>query len=201
MSRSYSLNAQAAAAAGAAQYISATGKYIGKFTRAEIVTSQQGTEGVELDFVTNDGLKANFLQLWTYNAEGKDLPSLKVLNAIMAVLRLRGIEPAQITVTDPRDGAKRATQGFPMLTDKPIGMLLQREEYTKRDGSVGYKFNVVAPFDAQTEMTAGEVLKKATQPEQLAKMVAVLKDKPMKASKRPASSAGGFDDDFDVPFE
>ncbi len=202
MSRNYSLNPQSASEAGAAQYISETGKYIGKFTRAEIVTSRQGTDGIELDFVSHDGLKANYLQLWTFNASGKELPSLKVLNAIMAVFRLKTIEPTKVSVMD-RDGSKRAAEVFQVLMDKPIGLLLQREEYTKADGSSGYKFNIVAPFDAQSELTAGEILKRVTQPEQLAKMVAVLRDKAPRAgavsSFQPAQSAGAFEDD-QIPF-
>lgn len=207
MSRTYSLDPKAAAAAGAAQYISETGKYVGRITRAESVTSRQNTEGIELDFVTDSGLKANFLQLWTYNADGKELPSLKVLSAMMACLRLRNIEPGPIEFTDPSDGQRKTGHGFPMLMNKPIGLLLQREEYKKNDGSIGYKFNVFAPFDARTELTAGEILAQKTAPEQLGKMVANLKDRPMRAragnAQQPAqgNSVGmdAFDDDS-IPF-
>lgn len=201
--RSYNLDPKSAAAAGAANYISETGKYVGTFTRAEIVTSKQGTEGVELSFTDQSGLRCDYLQLWTYNSKGDALPSLKVLNAIMACLRTRVLEPRQITVTK-FDGSIVSTQGFPELMGKPIGVLLQREEYVKGNGDTGYKFNVIAPFEAATELTAGEILTKKTAPEQLAKMVAVLKDRPMqapKAASRQTSSPSSFDNmDDDVPF-
>jgi hypothetical protein len=203
--RSYNLDAKSASSAGVANYISETGKYIGTFTRAECVTSKQGTEGVEFSFTTNDGMRSDYLQLWTYNANGDALPSLKVLNAVMACLRIRTIAPAPITVTR-FDGSTASAHGFPMLTGKPIGVLLQREEYEKSDGSTGYKFNFVAPFEAQTELTAGEILAQKTEPQQLERMVGMLKDKPMKSGGRqhraPAhQSDGGVQAmDDDIPF-
>ena len=187
--RTYNLDPVAASQAGVSNYITETGKYKGKFTRAEIVESKQGTEGVEFTFESSEGLKADYLQLWTYNRDGKALPSLKALNAIMACLRTREMQPTQATISDAK--GTRTAQVFPMLTNKPIGVLLQREEYVKGDGGIGYKFNLVAPFEAQTELTAAEILAKKTQPEQLAKMVSMLKDKPMQ-NARPAKSDNGF---------
>ncbi len=209
MSRSYSLDTKAAAQAGVANYINETGKYIGKFTRAEIVISRQNTEGVEFSFVSDDGLKADYLQLWTYNSKGEGLPSLKALNAIMACMKVKQIEPRQITVTG-HDGTK-TVNGFPDLMNKPIGILLQREEYEKTkvddngDPLIGYKFNLIAPFEASTELTAGEILSRKTEPEQLPRMVAMLKDKPMqKRQQRPAGGGlppSSFDDmGDDIPF-
>jgi hypothetical protein len=63
-----------------------------------------------------------------------------------------------------------------------------------------------APFDAATELTAGEILAKKSQPEQLAKMIAVLKDKPLSGNKANGttavkSSSQSFDNmDDDIPF-
>lgn len=203
--RSYNLDPKSAAAAGAANYISETGKYVGTFTRAEIITSQAKTEGVEFSFVDQSGLRCDYLSLWTYNKDGEPLPSLKALNAIMACLRMRTLEPQPITVVR-HDGATEQATGFPALTGKPIGLLLQREAYLKRNGDEGYKFNLFAPFDSATELTAGEILAKKSQPEQLAKMVAVLKDKPLQANRGASQSTAAkpgqsFDDmDSEIPF-
>jgi hypothetical protein len=203
--RSYNLDPKSAAAAGAANYISETGKYIGTFTRAEIITSRAGTEGVEFSFTDQSGLRCDYLSLWTYNKDGEPLPSLKVLNAIMACLRLRTLDPQPISVTR-HDGTTEQANGFPALTGKPIGVLLQREAYIKNNGDEGYKFNLFAPFDAATELTAGEILAKKSQPEQLAKMIAVLKDKPLSGNKANGttavkSSSQSFDNmDDDIPF-
>lgn len=207
MSRTYKLDTEAASAAGVSNYINETGKYIGKFVRAQSVTSKKNTEGVELDFVADDGRQANYLSLWTHRENGEPLMSFKVLSAIMACLKLRELSSGPITFKD-RDGNQQREEGFPDLCGKPIGVLLQKEEYAKQDGKIGFKFNIIAPFDAQSELTAGEILSRKTRPEQLPKMVAVLRDKPM-AGGRPApsgntgssygsGSVGDMDDD--IPF-
>jgi len=63
-------------------------------------------------------------------------------------------------------------------------------------------------FQAGTELTASEILDKKTKPEQLEKMVATLRHRPLKAPgatpsrQAPAESTGsGFDDMADdLPF-
>jgi hypothetical protein len=202
--RSYDLDPNAAAKAGVSNYITETGKYKGKFTVAESIVSQQNTEGVEFAFQTNDGMTANFLQIWTYNKDGKQLSGFNVLSAIMTCLKIKNIAPISMQVTDFR-GAAKTIQGFPELCNKPIGLLLQKEEYQKNDGGIGFKFNIVAPFEPNLELTAGEILKSKTSAEQLPKMIATLKDRPMQ--KRAVTVAGGtggdagnWTDDPDIPF-
>lgn len=212
MARSYDLNTKSAAAAdNTMSRIDETGKYVGTLTRAEAVTSKQGTEGVEFSFRADDGATADFLTLWTYNRAGDELPSLKVLNAMMTVLRVKTIRPTQGQVEkwdpDSRSREKVAATIFPELTGKRIGLLLQREEYEKQNGDVGSKMNLYSVFDADSELTASEILSRRTQPEVLAKMVATLRDKPLKgrstvtrqATTAPAGNGDAFDDD-DIPF-
>lgn len=201
--RAYDLDPAAAAKAGTSNYIAETGKYVGRFTTVESITSKKGTEGVEFSFVTNDGMTANYLQLWTYNTDGKQLFGFNILSAVMTCLKMKAIAPKPITVTD-YNGATRHAQGFPDLCGKPIGLLLQREEYEKSDGTIGFKFNIAAPFEPVLELTAGEILKQKTAPEQLPKMLAGLKDKPMQARRVPAASGAGNGGmaglDDDIPF-
>jgi hypothetical protein len=211
MARSYDLNTKSAAAAdNTMSRIDETGKYVGTLTRAEAVTSKQGTEGVEFSFRADDGATADFLTLWTYNRAGDELPSLKVLNAMMTVLRAKTISPTPGQVerwdSDSRSRVKAAATIFPELTGKRIGLLLQREEYEKQNGDVGSKMNLYSVFDADSELTASEILSRKTQPEVLAKMVATLRDKPLKSrstATRQAPTAqhtdDGFEDD-DIPF-
>ena len=184
--RSYSLDPRAASDVGTSNFITDTGKYVGRFVRAEAKISKQQTDGIELDFVADDGRRANFLSLWTYTRDGQETYGLKVLSAILACLRLRGIQGGQIHFKD-RDGRPVTGDGFPDLMGKPIGLLLQRANFTKDDGSPGYKFNIFAPFDAKSELTASEILNKAQKPEQLAGMVARLTDR----APRNATQAGG----------
>lgn len=211
MSRTYNLDTkQAAAADNTISRIDETGKYTGTLTRAEAVTSKQGTDGVEFSFRADDGSTADFLTLWTHNSDGDELPSLKALNAIMTVLRVKTITPTPGHVerwdSDSRQRVKAAATIFPELTGKRVGLLLQREEYEKRDGSIGSKMNIFGVFDADSELTASEILARKTQPETLSRMVAALRDKPLKhkignvsapAGSPPQSDAFGDDD---IPF-
>ncbi|MCR4301264.1 MAG: hypothetical protein NUV51_06605 [Sulfuricaulis sp.] len=209
MSRTYTLDTKAATQAdNIVSRIDQTGKYVGTLTRVEIVTSKNETEGVEFSFKADDGATADFLSLWTYNAKGEALPSLKTLNAMMTVARVKSLTPTagQVEKWDSGSGqrGKFAATIFPELTNKRIGLLLQREEYEKRDGSTGAKVNIVGCFDPDSELTASEILARKTEPETLARMAAALRDKPMKSKAATASTpmapAGFGDDDMDIPF-
>lgn len=183
--RSYEHNDDLARQAGASNFIDATGKYKGKIVRAEEVVSKNNTEGVEITFEADDGRVANYLTCWTYNDKGEPLYGLKMLNAILTCARVRGIKPEETTIKDG-DSARKAIV-FPALANKPVGLLLQREGYIKNNGDTGFKFNIYAPFHAQTELTAAEILDGKTAPEALPKILAGLADKPMKAGRQAAS--------------
>lgn len=210
--RTYNLDTQSAKAAdNLVSRIDQTGRYVGTLTRAEAVTSRQDTEGVEFSFKTDDGSTADFLTLWTYNAKGDALPSLKALNAMMTVARVRALTPTKGIVEkwDASAGQRMKMDAtiFPELTNKRMGLLLQREEYEKNNGEIGTKMNIVGCFDPESELTASEILAQKTTPETLAKMVAALKDKPLKNRRSHASASdqygGGVHDDLDpdsIPF-
>ncbi len=206
--RTYDLNPEQAKQAESAR-ITETGKYVGVFTAAYGTESQKHTEGIEFAFKTDDGRTADFLTLWTYNADNKELFGLKVLNALMTCARVKRLAPAAGTIDKWENGqrVKVAAQVFPDLTNKRVGLLLQREEYRKQDGSTGNKFNIVGAFDAESEMTASEILAKASKPEKLAGMVASLRDKLLVGggsagshSSAPAENGGGGFPDDDIPF-
>lgn len=202
--RSYDLNPEAAKQAEQGR-ITETGKYAGTFTRAEAVTSKKNTEGIEFTFRSTSGSDADFLTLWTYNADGKELFGLKVLNALMTCMRVKQIKPVKAVIEKWVDGNKQKVQAevFSELMNKPIGVLLQKEYYIKNDGSTGSRLNLVGCYEASTEMTASEILGKATKAERLSGMVASLRDKaaPVSQGRAPATTGSGFDDmDDDVPF-
>jgi hypothetical protein len=204
MTRSYDLNASAASQADGS-YISETGKYIGIFTRAEAVTSRQGTEGIEFSFKSNAGLSADFLSLWTHNDKGDELPSFKTVNAVMTCLRVKSIKPAQGKVekynSETRQREIQEATIYADLMNKPIGILLQK--VWRADKPDKYKFEIAGVFEASTELTASEILAKATQPTKLGFMVLGLKDKDEKprgatsgSSSAPPSGAADFDSDI-----
>lgn len=214
----YALNNETAQAARKAEqrtsFIEEKGKYIGKFTRAEDITAASGTRGIAFTFETNDGQKANF-SIYTIKATGEKLGDYGTLMALMTCLGLKDIKPgqAQSTVWD-RDASANVTKTlsqFPDLLNKPIGVLLAMEEYAKKQngvetGETGWSIRLNAVFQANTELTASEILDRKTTPQKLPQLVAALRDRPLKKSggsaapSNPAGggSGGGIDDD--IPF-
>ncbi len=199
---SYTLDADLARQVGTRLRITRSGKYPGRFTRAELVTSRQKSEGIEFTFESDDGQTADFLTCWTHNVDGRELYGLKVLNAILTCMRIREIHARPAKLQD-RHGGTRDARVFPQLLDRPIGLVLQREEYLKQDGNVGWKFNIVAPFEPASGLTAGEILGQAGEPVQLERMLGALRDKtlPQRPTSGGAAPAGGLADiDDDIPF-
>lgn len=212
----YSLNTTAARQADERSgRIAEIGKYVGKITRAEDVTSAKGTRGIDFAFETADRQSANFT-LWTLNKEGKELYGYKQLQAMMTCLRAKQLAPvmAMVRKWDRTAGGMIDLEApiFKDLMDKPVGILFETEEYQKfengQPSGVGMKVVPAYFFDATSELTASEILDKKVTPAQLTKLVQTLKHRPLRnapaASSGAAGGAGqpagnGFEDD-DIPF-
>lgn len=214
MARTYDLNPDAAKEANnGGKRITDPGKYTGKITAAWSETNAKGTESVALLFASDHGQEAGPLVLYTHNGDGKELPSYKTLNAIMACCKQRRltIKQGPVELYD-RDAGKPVTKHlptYPELTGQRIGLVLTAEEYTNRDGDTRTKLVIAAPFEADTGRMAAEVLDRAETPAALDHYVAYLDKnhrwlKPLAGNKpapssRQASSADPFPDD-DIPF-
>lgn len=186
--------------------ITESGKYVGVFTKAKKVLSTKGTQGVEFTFKANNGQTADYLSVWTINPEGEQIYGFKQLMAIMTCLKVRGIDSKEVTVEeyDRNTNSMQPVriEAFPELQDKHIGVLLQMEEYQKKDGSIGEKATFAGFFDARTEQVATEILEKK-EPEILAKLVTQLVPVKKLKGHRAAPQAGGNLPDYfgsDIPF-
>ena len=215
----YALDTQAARHADTAgATIKELGKYGGEFVQAKDVVTKKGGRGIEFIFKSQGGQKAN-LAIYTTGANGDRYQGYDALMAIMTCLQLRGIKPAPGKVTRYDFDSKKEVQEdgtvFPDL-HKPIGVLLETEDYEKKDGSIGTRMVLKNVFQPGTELTASEILDKKTQPELLAKMVEGLRHRPLKGARQPAPrqddgfggppaghpASSGFDemDDGSIPF-
>ena len=215
----YTLDVQAARHADTAgATIKEIGKYVGEFIQAKDVVTKKGGRGIEFIFKSQGGQKAN-LAIYTTGANGDRYQGYDALMAIMTCLQLRGIKPAPGKVTRYDFEAKKEVVEdgtvFPDLHN-PIGVLLETEDYEKKDGSVGTRMVLKNVFQPGTELTASEILDKKTQPELLAKMVEGLRHRPLKGARQPAPrqddgfggppaghpASSGFDemDDGSIPF-
>ncbi|PUA19615.1 hypothetical protein [Glaciimonas sp. PCH181] len=189
--------------------ITQSGKYIGIFTKAKKVLSQKGTKGIEFTFASNGGQTADYLSVWTLNRDGEQIYGYKQLMAMMTCLRVKGIDATPATIEE-YDSATSSMQShnvevFLSLQNKPIGVLLQMEEYAKKDGSVAEKASFAGFFDAESEQVATEILEK-NDPTILQKLVGQLTTmRKLKTSARPVQGyqgGTGAPDNFDdsVPF-
>lgn len=212
----YQLNPNNAKQVGVGQRIQEKGAYKGTFIRAEAVVSEKGTQGIEFAFKSDMGQTADYLTIWTVNSEGKELYGRKVIDALMTCLALRGINAQQAMVkkynheTRQEENVKAIV--FPELMNKPIGLLLVREEYEKTNGGTDWKMTIVGCFETQQHLTPKEILERSG-PGQLDKMVALLQDRPLKkrggsgmqdhpAHRGNSGGGSGFDDmdDDSIPF-
>lgn len=197
----YALDTNAARHADTAgATIKELGKYVGEFIQAQDIKTKKGGRGVSFIFKSQSGQKAN-LAIYTTGANGDRYQGYDALMAIMTCMQLRGIKPAPGKVTRyDFDTKKEVVEDGTVFPDlhKPIGVLLETEDYEKSDGSLGTRMVLKNVFQASTELTASEILDKKTQPVLLPKMVEGLRHRPLKGS-RPAASAPSTDDGFGGP--
>ncbi|WP_341519882.1 hypothetical protein AABC73_15130 [Pseudomonas sp. G.S.17] len=175
-------------------FIDEAGKYIGAFTRAEYMEkSETGSTGIGFTYKTREGAEAQFYLNLSYQHGTKNDGGHATLNAIMACLQVR-------TVADPRpmeiekwnkDAGQREKviiKGFPELVGKPIGLLLQME--IEKNSTTGMERpTIFAPFSAESEKTASEILDtRSPAPAKLEKMVQQVMKKPV-VDRRPKGHA------------
>jgi hypothetical protein len=204
MQITYRLNPTNAKQVGQPGRIDERGAYTGIFTRAEHIVSQKGTNGIEFSFKSDDGRTSDYLTIWIASAGGEELYGKKILDALMTCLRTKSLTSIDGTVRKydrAAGGEVTATATiFPDLMNKPIGVLLVREEYAKSDGTSGWKMSIAGCYEAATEKTPREVLDNLPAGS-LEKIVATLRDRPLKnkpVAQSTRTDVADFDDD--VPF-
>lgn len=188
------------------------GKYVGAITQAEDITAKTGTKGIALSFTASSGQKTK-LSIYTMKPSGEKIGGFAMLNAMMTCMKLRTISPKAGTVTaydyDTKKEVQKEGSIFPDLC-KPIGLLLETEDFAKQDGGTGTRMVLRGVFQPDTELTASEILDRKTVPEALPKMVAALRHHPLKAAKAtPSRQHGGAmpddqffgsEEDSEIPF-
>jgi hypothetical protein len=203
----YALNPEAAKKADViGAYITETGKYLGTFIRAEkLVSAAKGTDGIGFTFKDTTDRECRF-DVWTQKQSGEALSGLNLINAMMACMSLRGLTASTQRVKKWHDGKEQVMDAecFADLMNKPVGLLLRAEEYEKmkdghKTGDTAWRMGLFAVFQASTELMASEILNRKTQPEQLAKVLTQLADKPVKKSAASGAQRQGSQSSSDVP--
>jgi hypothetical protein len=147
--------------------------------------------------------------VWTINADGDQIFGYKQLMAIMTCLKARSISTKYATVQEYDKNSSGMIdvqiEAYAELENKPIGVLLQMEEYEKKDGTIGEKPSFAGFFDPRTEQVATEILEKK-EAAILGKLAGQLTPVKKLKGARPAvqgyQGGTGMPDDFgsDIPF-
>jgi len=160
----YQLDAEAAKEAeqGINNRITESGEYLGIFTKAKHIVASTGSLGVEFAFKSNEEQEAKYLTVYTQSKDGKPLHGHKQLMAIMTCLGVRAAPPTDSNVMEydfehEKDMNKNVAL-YPDLMNKPIGLILQKELYTKSGGNDGERMCFYGFYTADTRCTAAERL-------------------------------------------
>jgi hypothetical protein len=184
------------------------GRYLGMITRAESIKSEKGTQGVDLSFKSDNGESADYLTLWTHNKDGKQLMGFNMLMAIMTCLRVKSLnaEAGEIEkyIQETKKREKVSANLYKELMNKPITLLMYMEEYAKNAGGTAWKPVIFSVCD-KDGFTASEIFAKNTTANTVEKMVAALKDRPLKtatttAPRQDSENPGHGMEDDGYPF-
>ena len=145
------------------------------------------------------------------NGEKIEYP-YSLLSALMACLDVKSIDSTPTTVDEWNAAsgmwAPAEAQVFEVLMNKPIGLLLQREERLW-EGKTYVSMKIVQFFDPRDRSTPAEIMSGNRSGQALEKMVGNLRETVVRADAPPAGAApsgagssGNFAeiDDDDVPF-
>jgi hypothetical protein len=163
-----------------ANRIDTSAAYVGQFKLVHAFASSKGTAGLHFEFGSPGGGTASF-DCYTHKEDGTPVFGNNQVQAMMAILGLKGLKSdvGKYEAWDKDEGKRLETEGdtFPDLCGKDIGLVLQKEKYTKGNGSEGFRMNLYGVFHPVTKFTASELKEKKAKPEKLEKMLRALKDK------------------------
>ncbi len=175
--------------------IETSGAYTGRFTLAKERIARTGTKGIEFTFESDEGQLARYLTLWVTRANGERMDyGYGLLSALMVILGLNQIEskPAVIDEWQADTGQWLPSQVevFDALMNKPIGVLLQREE-REWEGRTQIGMRIVEFFDPRDRRTAAEILANAREAQSLNRLVASLRPSVMRSAAPVAAAPAG----------
>lgn len=160
--------------------------YIGTFTNAWALTSKTkedgsgGTSGIHFEFEGAGGERGQ-ADIYTVKKDGTKLFGYNMVMAMMLIMGVKGLKTkkGEIEVFDNDSGKRIKVEGdtFPDLMGKRIGVIFQKELYTKNDGKEGSRYNLIATFHPETKLTASEIKEKKVKPEKFDRIMRGLKTK------------------------
>jgi hypothetical protein len=185
--------------------ITQTGAYTGTIRQASVGAGASGAQYLDFVFKSDDGRTCN-VRLYVTKNDGSEAFVRKIFDALLVVIGAQSadvVEGKVYTRDKNAPGGVRVDQGYrvPAVEGKPVGMLLQRENYTY-SGRESYRLNLLTPFDPKTRRVAKEILAGAAEAKLLDLRIASTHDRTSQSAQASAPStapAGGFTTS-DVPF-
>ncbi|PAV02379.1 DUF669 domain-containing protein [Arsenophonus sp. ENCA] len=164
----FTYNAESALAAGKSGFITESGAYVVTIQEAKYVTSSGGAESIEFSVEADDGKKANYLNVYCKKKDGTpNQYGINMIHAIMGCADVGQLTTKMINVH---------THIAPELTNKRVGLVLQKTLKTKTNGQDTYSFEIILPFIAQTRQTLDEQFN-GLPAQTIDKKIATLQDK------------------------
>ncbi|WP_256843273.1 hypothetical protein [Rodentibacter rarus] len=206
MATMFTYNEEQAVKGGQSNFISETGAYIGKITEAKYTKSQGGAQAIEFSIETDDGQQGNYLSVYYRGKDQKEIAG--GINMIQAIMGVTGVKELTVRRQGNDDIA-------PELTNKRVGLFLQKELITKNDGSESYRLQIICPFSPASQKTLAEHLN-GEEPKRIQWLLNHTQDKDSRAKNPPRQEQyqaqhqyyqstapapqhnSGFDDD--IPF-
>ena len=192
--------------------IDTTGAYAGYFNEVRYVTSKKGTKGIEFKFVCDaTDQTAEYMTIWTHNKDGDEIYGFKKLHALMCCAKVRELTKVDGIGKVWEDGkqVEKSIEICPELTNIPIGVVLQKEWYTKNNGQDAYRMQLHAFYNHESKLMATEMLDKSDSAQELNNLLDWLDDednrvptsfKPDLAAVESGNTPAKIDFDDDVPF-
>lgn len=175
-------NQEAAMKAGGSDSLQDGGAYGVTIVSAKYISAKTGSQGMEFEIVTDSGQKAKFITIYYKKADGSIINSgYSTLCGIMFFLGLQGLSMQNAG----------ADSFAPELAGAKVGMFLQKVLYTKNDGGEGYKFDIRAPFKADTLHTVREA-QENKQPSAIQNWINSYQDKDDRKPMAQPANTGGF---------
>ncbi|MCX8016492.1 MAG: hypothetical protein N2690_01120 [Rhodocyclaceae bacterium] len=202
---------------GTSRFIDTSGAYTGTITYARAVQSSKGGWGVEFGFEADDGRKPKYpLTLWTLGPTGERYFGHDILEAVLICAGMKpgmAMKPGLVKYPrwdyDMRQEVEEEGDGYPGMSGKRVGLILQRELYTTKAGKEGSRLSIVGAFDPETRQAASEKIENKPAA-LLEKRLAMLKDKDSRnadtlaqntPNSAPQPESGAFADmTDDIPF-
>lgn len=172
----FQFNQQAAMSSRESFGITESGAYVGKLS-AKWVQGSNGSKsaGIEFSLECDQG-KLNYLTAWYQKKDGTCNDSVfNLVNAMMGLLKIQQLTSKQVG----------DDWVCPEFDGKQIGLVVQKELFTKNSGGEGYKFEIIMPFSAQSRKTLKEAMSNSP-------ATAVDKMLPLLKTKDNRSKAQGY---------